>query len=191
MKHSINIFIFSLIIFSTVFSEAFGQTNHVQKKITTTVTTVTKHGHKNEQKESLSDYNLVITFGLAMLTILASHFNTRKTLYNTNITAYRTKWVESLRQYASDFAACTEYLLDNDMSDRELKCKQLTAYNRARFHLNINNANEVEILDLFGDIKDCQAKEQFDELMPLLMKKITDINAYQWRKMKDEAKRVF
>lgn len=135
----------------------------------------------------------LITALTALLTGVYSILHSRKTTYINAVTTSRLKYIESLRNYISQFCGLILYTANNQFDETHKK-ELSEKINQLRFtiklHLNRKNAFDKKLLEQLDSIPNFSAHDKTEELtlsINQLINYAQDIFSLEWDGIKLEA----
>lgn len=104
-----------------------------------------------EPKDKISLFAIAATFIVALINLVYTILNNRKTAFVNTVTASRLKWIDSLRDKVSAFISVTARILKPEMATRapedvsDLLRERDTLMHQIILHLNPNDVEDQAI----------------------------------------------
>lgn len=141
----------------------------------------------------IKDMITIASVAVALIGVVYSIINARKTVYINAVTTSRIRYMDNLRTHVSDFCGLTLHVVLTKLEEKS-KTELLEKIDRLRFliKLHLNRTNEVDqkliaSLDRIPDLTHPgQIAELEDELDSLILC-TQDVLSFEWAGIKEEA----
>jgi hypothetical protein len=148
-----------------------------------------------ELNDVLTSASILLTFFIALMSLIISWRNSRKTTFINSVTASRIKWIDTIRNNISEFCGQVHHLSLTPLRDDEKK-PIIEKIDRLRFliklQLNRSDNFDKKIIDKINLIlnltylhKNNELTKEINELVELTQ----DLLKLEWEGVKEESKK--
>jgi hypothetical protein len=149
-----------------------------------------------EFKDQIAIIGIGVTFLVSCANLIYSLWSSKRAMFVNTVTASRLKWIDSLRDKASEFIAVTSCLLVMDLSHDEssqttLLLQRDTLLHQIVLHLNPHDAEDKKIRALVEHVRELMGKDgvstEISESLLHLRDATGNYLKKEWTRVKEES----